>query len=135
MEANNKSLKSLILFGSSIFRPVKARDIDMLIVVDKINLQEKISLEIIITKALKNIIKKTLDITILDEDSLKENLEPGAFASGLIAGYKTLYDEIGLDEMIMKTAEKIAIGEYIIQKDGKRINLSAIAKVRLKLEK
>lgn len=135
MEANNKSLKSLILFGSSIFRPVKARDIDMLIVVDKINLQEKISLEIIITKALKNIIKKTLDITILDEDSLKENLEPGAFASGLIAGYKILYDEIGLDEMIMKTAEKIALGEYIIQKDGKRINLSAIAKVRLKLEK
>lgn len=126
-------MKSLILFGSSVFRPMNARDIDILVVVDKIDLHEKISLEINIIKALKNTIKKNLDVIVLDENSLLENIEPGAVASGLIAGYKVIYDEINIENLIIGIAKRIAFEKYIIQKSGKKINLSAIAKARIKL--
>ncbi len=135
LDARGKRLKSLAIFGSSISNPLKARDIDILIVVDRLSdALEKFNLEIEIARALRTTQSKILfDIIVFDDESFRENLEPGALASGLIAGYRIIYDELGLEKLLNGLVEKIACGEYIVQKSGRRINLSALARAKLRL--
>lgn len=135
LESRGRRLLSLVIFGSTILYPVRARDIDLLIIVDKLsNVVEKLNLEVEISRALRTVESKTpFDVIIFDGDSFRENLEPGTLASGLIAGYRIVYDELGLEKLIEPLIEKIARGEYIVQKNGRRINLSALARARLRL--
>ncbi|MEM0481269.1 MAG: hypothetical protein QXM16_00030 [Nitrososphaerota archaeon] len=114
---------------------MRARDIDLLIIVDRLsNVVEKFNLEVEISRALRTVESTTpFDVIIFDGDSFRENLEPGTLASGLIAGYRVVYDELGLEKLIEPLIEKIARGEYIVQKNGRRINLSALARARLRL--
>lgn len=137
VEKYSKSLKALIMFGSSIYSPMTARDLDIITVVDTItNVNEKTILEVEITKALKNVIvNKPIDVIVFDVESFKENLEPGALASGLIVGFKVLFNEIYVEELITKALEKIALGQYIVLKKDRKLNLSAIAKAKLKIKK
>lgn len=130
-----KRLLSLVIFGSSVFYPVKARDIDLLIIVDKLsNAVEKFNLEVEISKALRKIESKApFDVTVFDSGSFRENLEPGTLASGLVAGYRTVYDELGLEKLIEPLIVNIALGEYFVQKSGRRINLSVLARAKLRL--
>ncbi len=136
MAAYSKKLRTIAIFGSSVYNPVKARDLDILIIVDKLlDVKEKTNLEIEILKNLKDFQAKTLiDIIVLDEESFKENLEPGGLASGLVAGYKILYDEIRIESFIYEAAKKIANEKYVILKNRKKIDLSTIAKLKLKAD-
>lgn len=110
MGAHSKKLRIIAVFGSSVYDPVKARDLDILIIIDKLlDIKEKTDLEIRILKNLKNLRTETpLDIIVLDEESFKENLEPGGIASGLVAGCRILYDEMGTEQFIYEAAKKIA---------------------------
>jgi len=134
LEARGKRLKSLVIFGSSIYSPLKARDVDLLVVADRIaDADEKCALEFEIAKALRAVHPKMpIDVIVFDECSFRENLEPGTLLSGLIAGYEIIYDELGLNDLIVELAKSIASSEYIVQKSGKRINLSALARARLR---
>ncbi|MCX8187876.1 MAG: hypothetical protein N3F65_04620 [Nitrososphaeria archaeon] len=130
-------MRSLIIFGSSTYRPTGARDLDMLVVVDKLsNAFEKTRLEVNISRALKTISAGVpVDVTVFDEESFKENLEPGALGSGLVAGYEILYDELDLDSLVSEVSEKLASDECIIQKNGIRVNLSAFARAKVRISK
>lgn len=133
MEAHSKKLRAIVVFGSSVYNPVKARDLDLLVIIDKfLGIKEKTDLEIKILKNLKNLRAETpLDIIVLDEESFKENLEPGGLASGLVAGCRILYDEIGIEQFIYEAAKKIANEKYVIFKNRRKIDLSIIAKLKL----
>jgi hypothetical protein len=132
--AHSKKLRIIAVFGSSVYDPVKARDLDILIIIDKLlDIKEKTDLEIRILKNLKNLRTETpLDIIVLDEESFKENLEPGGIASGLVAGCRILYDEMGTEQFIYEAAKKVANEKYVIFKKRRKIDLSTIAKLKLK---
>jgi len=137
LKKRGKRLVSLAIFGSSVYNPMKAEDIDLLIIVDLVkDVFEKSNLEMELSKTLKKVMPKTsFDVVIFDIESFKENLEPGTIASGLIYGYKILYDELGLEKLLVPLIEKIAHTEteYVVQKNGRRINLSAFSRVKLRL--
>jgi hypothetical protein len=69
-------------------------------------------------------------VLVLGEEALEENMEPGGVASGLLAGYLALYDELGLEELVARAAEKIAPEGYILQRGGRRIDFGALARAR-----
>jgi len=128
-----KKTKFIAIFGSSIYSPRKARDIDILIAVDRIgSVSEKIELEATIKKALRKIgMEKTCDVIVFDVDSLKENIKPGGVVSGAIAGYKVLYDEIGFEEMVKKAAEELLKQGVVVYKKGRKLDLSIYTKLLL----
>jgi hypothetical protein len=74
--------------------------------------------------------RKPADVLVLDEEALEENMEPGGIVSGLLAGYLALYDELGLEELVARAAEKIASEGYILQKGGRRIDFGALARAK-----
>jgi hypothetical protein len=69
-------------------------------------------------------------VLVLDEEALEENMEPGGIASGLLAGYLALYDELGLEELVARAAEKIASEGFIPQKGGRGIDFGALARAK-----
>lgn len=71
----------------------------------------------------------------MDEKSFYDNLEPGTVISGLVIGYKKIYDEMKIDKLINELAMKIAEMDYRIYKRNKEINLSSISKVKMKVGK
>lgn len=109
----------------------------MLVVIDKLsNVLEKTRLEVDIARALKRISEGIpIDVVVFDEESFKENLEPGALGSGLVAGYEVLYDELDLDSLVSEVGEKLASDVCIIQKNGRRVNLSAFARAKFRISK
>jgi hypothetical protein len=117
------------VFGSSAYDPSRARDLDVLVVVDRLeSAREKAELEV--ARLLRGRTRKPADVLVLDEEALEENMEPGGIASGLLAGYLALYDELGLEELVARAAEKIASEGYILQKGGRRIDFGALARAR-----
>lgn len=133
MNVFGKKMKAVIIFGSSIYNPLKSRDIDILVVVDRIgDIKEKQLLELEIAKRLRPIyMNKPVDIVVMDTDMLKDNARAGTVVAGLIAGYRSLYDEINIENIVEKLLEEVAeAGEYIVFKNGKRLNLGSIAKAK-----
>jgi len=130
-------LRALLIFGSGVFRPWSARDIDVLVILDHLSsVGEKMELEVEVARALRGLAeRRAIDVIAFDEQSFIENLEPGCIASGLIAGYEALYDELGVDELITMAAEEAASMDVVIEKRGRRINLSALARVKLRRSK
>jgi len=133
IEKFDKKLKALVIFGSYAINPLKAKDIDILIIIDKIlNIEEKINLEIEISKELRKILKKPVDIIVMDEEIFHENIEPGTVLSGFVIGYKKIYDNIGFDYFINNLIEKLAEIDYEFFKNFKEVNLSSISRVKLR---
>ncbi|MEM4062146.1 MAG: hypothetical protein QXY11_04740 [Desulfurococcaceae archaeon] len=126
-------MKALLLFGSSIHGLWIARDVDIMVVVDKFSsVEEKLLLETLIAKSLRKLlVRKPVDVLVFDVESFMENLEPGAVASGLVAGYILLYDELGVESLVRNLAEKVARDNVVLFKHGKKLNLSAIARAKL----
>lgn len=121
-----------------MYSPLKSRDLDLLIVIDKlIDIREKQQLEIEIIKCLEQEeLSKPVDLVVLDIEILKENAKPGGVISGLILGYKPLYDELGIPTMIEKMLQEISEEEgYVIIKDNKRLNLTSLAKIKKQLKR
>ena len=56
MEARGKRLKSLVLFGSSVYSPRSVRDVDLIVVIDNFSdILEKPSLKLEISRALRRL--------------------------------------------------------------------------------
>jgi len=72
-----------------------------------------------VARLLRGRTRKPADVLVLDEEALEGNMEPGGIASGLLAGYLALYDELGLEELVARAAEKIASEGFILQKGGR----------------
>ena len=132
----HKRLEAIIIFGSYAINPLRANDIDILVIVDKIlNIKDKICLEIDISKDLRKILKKPTDVIVMDKEMLYENMEPGTLLSGLVIGYKKIYDNINFDYLINDLIRKLAEIDYKLFKNSKEINLSSISRVKLKNKK
>lgn len=135
LETREKVLKALVVFGSSVYSPLRSRDLDVLVVVDSLaNAREKHMLELEISRSLRHgLIQKPVDVVVLDVEALYENAKPGGVVSGLVAGYTIVYDEVGIPELVKRVAcDVLREGEYVIVKNGRRLNLHALARAKLK---
>ncbi|WP_440059490.1 hypothetical protein ACSU1N_06800 [Thermogladius sp. 4427co] len=132
-----RKLRAVIIFGSSVYNPLRSRDVDIIVVVDRIeDVKEKYVLELEISKELRKCISKPVDVIVFDVEMLEENTRPGTVLSGLIAGYVVVYDEIGVESILEKVLENILqVDEYIIVKKGRKLDLASIAKARKILRK
>jgi predicted nucleotidyltransferase len=130
LKSFGKVLKALVIFGSSIFSR-NPNDIDLLIVVNKLSsVGEKIELELSISRSLRDLEPgKPFDVVVLDVEMLKENMVVGSFLTGLVLGYRVVYDEIGFDDMVKNLIKDLASSadDYVLIKRGRKVNLKAIA--------
>lgn len=94
--------------------------------------REKQLLELSIVKGLRaEGVRKPVDVVVLDVGALEENARPGGIVSGLIAGYRVLYDEIGVPAIVERAVREASAEDgYTVIKGGRRLSLSALAKVR-----
>jgi len=127
-----KEVLAVLLFGSYVYSPRRARDIDVLVVVDRLrDVREKIDIELEIARRLRREVSRPIDIVVLDLDSFRENLAAGSFLSGLVIGYRAVYDAVGVSEMLRELFRELAEDSYVYVK-RRRWNLSAIARARLR---
>jgi len=123
---------AVVLFGSCVYSPRRARDVDLLVIVDELrDLHEKVALEVEVSRSLCRELGRAADVIVLDLESFKENLAVGTFLSGLVLGYRVLHDTIGVDELLEKLFSELAEEDYIYVK-GRRWNLSAVARAKLR---
>lgn len=100
---------------------------------DLADAREKKLLEMLIRRSLRDVeVRKPIDIVVLDVRSLEENIKPGALASGLILGFRKIHDEIGVEELVWRAIEEAAEEDFAILKAGKRLNVSLLARAKLK---
>lgn len=134
LENHGKRLEALVVFGSSVYSPLRSRDLDILVVVDHLaSAREKHALELEISRNLRGgLVRKPVDVVVLDVDALYENAKPGGLVTGLVAGYYAIYDEVGISELVWRIArEVLREGEYVVVKNGRRLNQHALARVKL----
>lgn len=130
LKSFGKVLKALVIFGSSTFSR-NPNDIDLLVVVNKLSsVSEKIELELSISRSLRDLEPgKPFDVVVLDVEMLKENMVVGSFLTGLVLGYRVVYDEIGFDDLVKNLIRDLTknADDYVLIKRGRKINLKAIA--------
>ena len=131
-----RKVLAIILFGSFIFNPRKAKDVDVIVVIDNLkDIHEKLHLENTLSLNLTKIVKKKVDVLVFDLNSFEENLCIGSVLSGLVLGYKVLHKDssLRLEDYIQKLLEEVCReGDYVYVKNGRRINLSKIACTKLR---
>jgi len=125
-------LKGLLLYGSYARSPLRARDMDILVVIDRLgSVREGLELEARIAAELHRS-GIPADVVVLDVEGARENTAPGALLSGLVAGYRVLYDDgVCFDCLAAEAASRLAETDYEYWKGGRRWRLSAIARVSL----
>jgi len=127
-------LKALVLFGSAVYNSVKARDIDLL-VVDKLENPGKALLHAAeLAARLRRALGKPFDVVLLDTESLRENAQPGTVVSGLALGFKVLYDAVGFSKLVEEMLRSLTTTDYRYFKEGRWIDLSIAARVKMKLD-
>lgn len=129
LKSFNKVLKALVIFGSSTFSK-SPNDLDLLVVIDELgSVSEKFELELSISKSLRDLrSSKPFDIIVLDVKSLEENVVPGSFLTGLILGYKVIYDDLGFKYLIKDIVKRlVSTDDFILIKHGRKVNLKAVA--------
>ncbi len=132
-EGKGRKVLGIIVFGSYVYSPMKAHDIDLVVIVDKLeNAREKVELEVEASVELRRTIRKPADIHVFDPETFRENLEPGSFLSGLALGYKILYDRIGLEKTIEELVRKVGETEGYVYVKERKWNLASIAKAKTK---
>ena len=123
---------AVVLFGSCVYSPRRARDVDLLVIVDELrDFHEKVALEVEVSRSLHRELRRAVDVVVLDLESFRENLAVGTFLSGLVLGYRVLYDAIGVDKLLEELFSKLADEDYVYVK-GRRWNLSAVARAKLR---
>jgi hypothetical protein len=129
MRKYNKRVLIVSLFGSSVLSPRRARDIDIIIVVDKLSsIEEKLALEQAVKRAPRILDQRRVyDIILFDEESFMENTAPGCLVSG-VAGYEVLHDELGFEEIVKKLALSILEEKQVIYKKNRKLNLALYSK-------
>ncbi len=94
-----------------------------------------LSEEYLLAKSLERSIRRPLDIHVFGMKGLRENLVPGSFLSGLALGYKVLYDEGGVEEMILSFLEKLSKTTYRLHNMYGSWSLGFHASVTLKAKR
>lgn len=136
MRKYNKRVLIVSLFGSSVYTPRRARDIEIIIVVDKLySIEEKLALEPAVKRALRILDQRRVyDIILFDEESFMENTAPGCLVSG-VAGYEVLHDEPGFEEIVKKLALSTLEEKPVIYKKNRKSNLALYSKHLLRKNK
>jgi predicted nucleotidyltransferase len=126
MKEYNKRVLLVLLFGSSVYSPRRARDIDIIIVVDKLSsIEEKFALEQAVKRALRELDQRRVyDIIVFDEESFTENTAPGCLVSGVVAGYEVIFDELEFKEIVKKLALSILEEKPVIYKKNRKLNIA-----------
>jgi len=125
-------LRALILFGSYVYNAPKARDVDVVVVVDRIsNPKELASLATELAVRLRKAAGRVFDVLLFDEESFYENLQPGTVLSGLVMGFKALYDEIGVSRAVEELVKLLAGSDYKYCKGRRCVDLSAVARAKI----
>jgi len=126
------SLRALILFGSYVYNAPRARDVDIIVVVDRVsNPKELASLATELAIRLRRAAGRVFDVLLFDEESFRENLQPGTVLSGLVMGFKALHDEIGVNKAVEELAKHLAGNGYKYCKVGRCVDLSALARAKI----
>jgi hypothetical protein len=129
MRKYNKRVLIVSLFGSSVLNPRRTRDIDIIIVVDKLSsIEEKLALEPAVKRAPRILDQRRVyDIILFDEESFMENTAPGCLVSG-VAGYEVLHDELGFEEIVKKLALSTLEEKPVIYMKNRKLNLALYSK-------
>lgn len=135
VESSGKRLLSVILFGSYVYSPSKARDVDVIVVVDDLrDINDKFAMEASISRELSRLFKKSVDVQVYDLSSFKENLTVGTVLTGFALGYKIVYDVAKVKSEIQEFLRRVSEeDEYILVKK-RRWNLVALAKARARID-
>jgi len=135
VESSGKRLLSVILFGSYVYSPSKARDVDVIVVVDDLrDINDKFAMEASISRELSRLFKKSVDVQVYDLSSFKENLTVGTVLTGFVLGYKIVYDVAKVKSEIQEFLRRVSEeDEYILVKK-RRWNLVALAKARARID-
>jgi len=135
VESSGKRLLSVILFGSYVYSPSKARDVDVIVVVDDLrDINDKFAMEASISRELGRLFKKSVDVQVYDLSSFKENLTVGTVLTGFALGYKIVYDVAKVKSEIQEFLRRVSEeDEYILVKK-RRWNLVALAKARARID-
>lgn len=137
VERYGKALKALIIFGSSVYSPLRSKDLDLLVIVDKlVDVKEKFMIEAEVFRNLSRVIpRKPIDVTVFDVDTFMENAKPGGVVSGLILGFRSLYDELNVPALVEELTRRIVDEDgYVLIKGGREINISLLAKMKKQLK-
>lgn len=129
-------LKAIVVFGSMIYLG-KGNDLDLLIVIDKIDtLKEKFSLESKISRILRREFPDyNFDVHIFSVEEFKNNLSPGSFLSGLALGYEVIYDKVDLEDEILLFLKRLSREKYLLHNKYGTWNLSFHAKITYRLKR
>lgn len=128
-------LRAVIVFGSHVYLG-GGNDIDLAVVIDgSLDPKSKLKLEYRVKKALEKAMPgNVFDVHAFNVEDFKENLEPGTALSGLALGYKLLYGEEAIEQLIIGFLEKLSREKYILHNKYGSWNLSFHAKVLYKLK-
>lgn len=129
-------LKAIVVFGSMIYLG-KGNDLDLLIVIDKIDtLKEKFSLESKMSRILRREFPDyNFDVHIFSVEEFKNNLSPGSFLSGLALGYEVIYDKVDLEDEILLFLKRLSREKYLLHNKYGTWNLSFHAKITYRLKR
>ena len=129
-------MKAIVVFGSMIYLG-KGNDLDLLIVIDKIDtLKEKFSLESKISRILRREFPDyNFDVHIFSVEEFKNNLSPGSFLSGLALGYEVIYDKVDLEDEILLFLKRLSREKYLLHNKYGTWNLSFHAKITYRLKR
>ncbi|MGB9729957.1 MAG: nucleotidyltransferase domain-containing protein [Thermoprotei archaeon] len=131
VEKLSRKILAIVIFGSYVYNPNKADDIDVIVVINELkDINDKIEMEIEISKRLRKVFIKNVDVHVFDISSFKENLKVGTFLTGFVLGYKVVYDAAGLEEEIRKFIREIGKEEDYVYIKRRRWNLTTIARAK-----
>ena len=135
-ELYKDNLLSIILFGSYVYLG-KGKDIDILIVVKKYRFNNLIQEHFKLFQELLKLFNYKLipDVHIFSINDFLENLKIGTFLTGLVLGYKIIYDIYGIEKYIRDFIVKLSTEnrEVILVNRHGKFNLVSFAKIKARL--
>ncbi|MDJ0268989.1 MAG: hypothetical protein NXY59_00265 [Aigarchaeota archaeon] len=105
------------VFGSSVYYDIRSGDIDVLVVVDEeLSFEKKLSKETELSIKLLRASggSRAFDVHVMDVRQFQDNLKPGTFLSGLVLGYRVLYDRIGFKGYVEKLFQRLVDENYVL---------------------
>ena len=126
-------LLSIILFGSYVYLG-KGKDIDILVIVRKYRLDNVIQEHVELFQKLLKVFNYRIipDIHIFSIDDFLKNLKVGTFLTGLVLGYKIIYDVFGVEKFIKDFIRRLSSESkdiILVNRHGK-FNLVKFAKIK-----
>ena len=104
------TLLTVIVYGSYVRLLEKAKDIDILIIVDELpgKIQEIFEIQKCIRSRIRKYISKPIDLILMTFQDFVKNLEPGTLLSTFTLGDLIVYDAINFEKYLNKLFQKIS---------------------------